>query len=47
MNGARRAAMMAALMALALVVGSAPTAADFATGKAAYEQGDFSAARAQ
>ena len=46
--GVRRAAMLPALMLaliLGLAVGSAPARADFAAGRAAYEAGDFRAAR--
>ncbi len=46
MNGARRAGMLTVLM-LALVLPGAPAVADFAAGRAAYEQGDFRAAREQ
>ena len=34
-------------LAVALVIGSAPAVADFAAGRAAYEQGDFRTAREQ
>jgi len=46
MNGVRRAWLLAALM-LALMVASTPVLADFASGRAAYEAGDFRAAREQ
>lgn len=46
MIGVTRACMLVALM-LAVVIGGAPAVADFAAGRAAYEQGDFRAAREQ